>query len=79
MRKWYKYLLVYGEKKDKIVKKHQNFSDYEAAMGGYETNEYYSDQNNFNTKYLVGRFKYNHEYLNRHLNQNMKILEKPFD
>tara|TARA_Y100000590_G_scaffold470639_1_gene667273 strand:- start:11904 stop:12764 length:861 start_codon:yes stop_codon:yes gene_type:complete len=74
MRKWYKYLLVYGGKKDKIAKKHQDFSDYEVAMGGYGTNEYYSDQNNFNIKYLLGRFKYNHEYLNRHLNQNMKIL-----
>ena len=74
MRKWYKYFLVSGETENKIIKKHENFSDYETAMGGYEVNDHYKSSKSFNLEYLTGRFQYNHKYLKNNLDNRMKIL-----
>jgi hypothetical protein len=74
MRNWYKYFLLFGEKESKNIKKHDEYFEFEQAMGGYESNEYYSNKNAFEFKYLHGRFKYYAKYLNKNINPKMKIL-----
>ncbi len=74
MRKWYKYFLLYGEKSNKNIKKHDNYLEFEKAMGGYDSTEHYSDKKTFINKYLQGRFEHYNKYLKKHINQKMKIL-----
>ena len=74
MRNWYKYFLLCGEKENKNIKKHDEYSEFEQAMGGYDSNEHYSNKKAFESKYLHGRFKYYAKYLNKNINPKMKIL-----
>jgi len=74
MRKWYKYFLLYGEKDNKNIKKHDNYLEFEKAMGGYDSTEHYFDKKTFISKYLQGRFEHYGKYLKKHITPNMKIL-----
>ena len=74
MRSWYKHFLLFGEKENKNIKKHDEFFEFEKAMGGYDTNEHYSNKKVFELKYLHGRFKYYAQYLDKNINPKMKIL-----
>tara|TARA_B100002051_G_C16742613_1_gene645268 strand:+ start:1840 stop:2694 length:855 start_codon:yes stop_codon:yes gene_type:complete len=74
MRKWFKYLILFGEERKKNIKKHDKFNEFEKAMGGYESNEHYDDKDKFNAKYLNGRFYHYNKYLKKNINSQMKIL-----
>ena len=74
MRKWYKYFLVFGAKEHTNIKKHQKFDEFEKAMGGYESNEFYQDRDKFFSKYLRGRFVNYKNYLENNLVGDEKIF-----
>ena len=52
MRLWTKYTLKKGLSKKFQQKKHAAFDDFEKAMGGYESNEYYSNITVFFGRYF---------------------------
>jgi len=74
MRLWTKYTLKKGLSKKFQQKKHATFEDFEKAMGGYESNEYYSNIRVFFDRYFDERKKIWDNFLNKNLNKNQTIL-----
>ena len=47
MRKWFKYYLEFKNLKNKKIKKHHKFKEFEMAMGGYKENDFYKNKKFF--------------------------------
>ena len=45
MRKWFKYYLEFKNLKNKKIKKHHKFKEFEMAMGGYKENDFTKTKN----------------------------------
>ena len=67
MRKWFKYYLEFKNLKNKKIKKHHKFKEFEMAMGGYKENDFYKNKKFFIQGFVQGRFKEYDKFLKNNL------------
>lgn len=77
MRKWYKYELGFTSGNAQIPID-QNFSDHAAAMGGYDIDQSYSDENLLFKKYFFGfqygRLERYYDFILKNIPKDSKVL-----
>ncbi|MGV8124328.1 MAG: hypothetical protein AB2L14_31665 [Candidatus Xenobiia bacterium LiM19] len=78
MRKWYKYYIDCSRKGVIQEKIDETFSDHKKGMGGYNSDEFYSDKDSFFKHYFWGyhcnRLEYYYDFITNHLEKERIIF-----